>query len=258
MPRKHKCSYCGRQGHMIKHCNSVDGCVLFNNICSKAIEFITRENQSIHQRTDEFYNFLFHGLQVDELKILLKNILRYIYGTKKELVTRFINAYFIREYVMNGPYSILMSDNERRHIHIYANYWRLLSEGAPLYESEEVLSEYLDLTDPNNTIHSIYKFPINVAMKPVDLTEEEPTQSFECAICIEEQCPILDQVELGCGHSFCVTCISTMLTNSQKNKRHPCCGLCRAAFTHTTVHRQNIMEDYNTRFCYQQTEKISS
>ena len=148
-----------------------------------------------------------------------------------------------------------MEHNERVHIAIYANCWRLLSERR-IVEGNEELNRYFDLI---KKVEPIHKFPINVVMKTVDLTEGAgeagageagAVQSFECAICMEEECPILDQVELGCEHSFCVTCISTMLANSQKNKRHPCCGLCRAEFKSTRVHTQKIMEDYNTRFCY--------
>ena len=140
-----------------------------------------------------------------------------------------------------------MDDNERLHLDTYARYWRLLSEGL-LFEANQELDRYFGLIDQPEPKH---KFPINVVMKTVDLTEEEePTQSFECAICMEEECPILDQVELGCGHSFCVSCVSGVLTNSQKNKKHPCCGLCRADFKNTQVHTQKIMEDYNTRFCF--------
>jgi hypothetical protein len=86
-------------------------------------------------------------------------------------------------------------------------------------------------------------------MRNGDLTEEEqPAQSFECAICMEEECPILDQVELDCEHSFCVTCVSTLLTNSQQKIEHPRCALCRDHFDTMLVHTQKIMEEYKKEY----------
>jgi hypothetical protein len=245
MPRQSKCGYCSKEGHNITHCDSEEGNRLFNGVRSRAIDYIVWENRSFHERAQSFYGFLIDILYVDELKLILSKKRCRINGNKTELAARFVYRYFIQE-LAYGPYLRHMDDNERRHIHIYANSWRLRSERL-LFEFNQELDRYFGLierTEPN------HKFPINVVIKPIDLTEEEPNQYFECAICMEEQCPILDQVELGCGHSFCVSCVSNVLTNSQNNKKHPCCGLCRADFKNTQVHTQKIMEDYNRRFCF--------
>ena len=245
MPRQSKCCYCRTEGHNITQCDSKEGIQLFNNLRSRAIDYIVLENRTIHERAKLFYNFLIRTCYVPELKIILSKKQCLINGNKKHLAARFVNIYFIQE-LAYGPYSRHMEHNERVHLDIYANCWRLLSERR-IVEGNQELNRYFDLINQPELKH---KFPINVVMKTVDLTEEEPAQSFECAICMEEQCPILDQVELGCGHSFCVSCVSGVLTNSQNNKKHPCCGLCRADFKHTEVHTLKIMEDYNTRFCY--------
>ena len=248
MPRQNKCGYCCKEGHNITHCDSEEGNRLFNRVRSRAIDYIVLEIP-LHARTKLFYNFLIRTCYVPELKLILSKKQCLINGRKKHLAARLVQSYFIQE-LAYGPYLRHMEHNERVHIAIYANCWRLLSE-RHIVEGNEELNRYFDLI---KQVEPIHKFPINVVMKTVDLTEGagEPgaVQSFECAICMEEECPILDQVELGCGHSFCVTCVSTMLANSQKNKKHPCCGLCRADFKSTRVHTPKIMEDYNTRFCY--------
>ena len=250
MPRQSKCSYCHKEGHNITQCDSKEGNELFIRVRFRAHDtlrmFFENRNQTFHERAELFYKFLMRILCVHELKLILSKSQCRINGNKTQLAARFIYKYFILNYAA-GPYRSHMEHNECLHLDTYARYWRLLSEGL-LFEANQELDRYFGLIDQPETIH---KFPINVVMKTVDLTEEEqPAQSFECAICMEEECPILDQVELGCGHSFCVSCVSTLLTNSQKNKKHPCCGLCRADFKNTQVHTQKIMEDYNTRFCF--------
>ena len=243
MPRQSKCGYCWKEGHNITQCDSQEGNRLFDRVRSRALNYIVLEIP-LHERTKLFYNFLIRTCYVAELKLILSKKQCLINGRKKHLAARFVQSYFIQE-LAYGPYSRHMEHNERVHLAIYANCWRLLSERR-IVEGNQELNRYFDL------INQPVKFPINVVIKSVDLTEEEeqPAQSFECAICMEEECPILDQVELGCGHSFCVSCVSNVLTNSQNNKKHPCCGLCRADFKSTQVHTQKIMKDYNTRFCF--------
>lgn len=246
MPRQNKCGYCRNEGHNITHCNSEKAKTLFNNIRSRAIDHIVLERRPFHERATLLYNYLIRICYVDELKIILSKLQCRIHGNRKELAARFINNYFIRE-LAYGPYSGQIDYNECRHLHIYAKYWKLLSEGVSLNEANYVVNNYLYLikqVEPN------YKFAINVVMKPVDLTEEQPKEYFECAICMEEQCPILDEVELGCGHTFCVTCVLGILTNSKNNKKHPCCGLCRTDFKTIQVHRQKMMEEYKKEYCY--------
>lgn len=252
MPRQSKCCYCQKEGHKITQCDSEEGNTLYGHIRDSGIKYICLEWRTIHQRASMFYCYLMRICRLDEIKLILSKRQCRTGGRKRELAARIVNSYFIQE-LAYGPYSRYIEHKERLHIDVYANYWRLLAEGELLNEAKQHLDRFLDLI---KQVEPIHKFPINVVMKTVDLTEGAgageagAVQSFECAICIEDQCPILDQVELGCGHSFCVTCVSTMLANSQNNKKHPCCGLCRAEFKSTLVHTEKIMEDYNTRFCY--------
>ena len=247
MPRQNKCSYCQKEGHNITHCDSERGNTLYHHICAKGFEYICMEWRTIHQRASMFYCYLMRICRLDEIKLILSKRQCRTSGRKKELAARIVNSYFIQE-LAYGPYSrYCIKHNERVHIDVYANYWRLLAENLPAFAKEH-LDRFIVLTAQEQPIH---KFPINVVMKTVDLTEEEeqPAQSFECAICMGEQCPILDQVELGCGHSFCVTCVSGVLTNSQQKEQHPCCGLCRDDFETMQVHTQKIMEEYKKEYC---------
>ena len=220
MPRQSKCCYCRKEGDNMTQCDSKEGIRLFDNISSRALNYIILE-RPLHERAELFYNFLIDILCVDELKTILSRRKCCINGNKKQLAARVVWFVFMRDlYLLES-----IENNELRHIELYEKYWRLLSEKL-LIEANQELHRYFDL------INQPVKFPINVVIKSVDLTEEEeqPAQSFECVICMEKECPISDKVKLGCGHSFCVTCVSTVITNSQNNKKHPCCGLCRAEF----------------------------
>jgi hypothetical protein len=228
MSRNSKCSYCRDEGHTIRYCGS--GKLLYERVKSSAIDHIVLENRTthgtIHERAKLFYTFLVDCYSVVELKLILYRRECRVNGNKQQLAARFVHSYFITELgLCQFPHRI--TDADRRNIHTYLTYWKDLSEGKNLIKELE------------------NKFPINVVMKTVDLE-----QSFECAICMEEQCPILDQVELGCNHSFCNSCVSIILKNSQNKKTHPCCAVCRAKFEKIQVHTNKMIQDYNTRFCY--------
>jgi hypothetical protein len=248
MPRNSKCSYCRNEGHTIRHCNSQEGYIFNDRIRSRAIDYIVLERQTIHERAKLFYKFLVQNCYLEELKLLLSRRECHVNGNKKQLAARFIHNYFILELGL-CQFPGIISHTDRRHIRAYLTYWYNLSQGNQYVDRE--LNQYFDSinllqSDNDNT----YKFPINVVMKTIDLTEETLQQHFECAICMEEQCPILDQVVLGCNHYFCTGCVTIMLTNSKNKKIHPCCALCRTEFKKIQLDNEKIMEDYNTRFCY--------
>jgi len=248
MPRQSKCSYCRKEGHNISKCDSERGNTLFNYIRSRAIDYIMLERQSIHVRAESFYDFLFYTVYVNELKIILTKYGCRINGNKKQLAARFVYSYFIRE-LAYGPYARYIAYEERLYLTTYAEYWGKISLGKPLNEANEELNKFYDLR--TSKLHYSDKFPINVVMKtPWFLTKEQLEQYFECAICMEENVPIVDQVELGCHHSFCTSCIGEVLKNSKNNKKKPCCALCRADFKTLQLHRYKICQEYNKEYCY--------
>jgi hypothetical protein len=246
MPRESKCGYCRKEGHNISKCDSERGNTLFNNIRSRAIDHIMLERRSIHERATLFYDFLMNICFVDELKIILTKYGCIINGNKKQLAARFVYSYFIRE-LADGPFARYIEYHESLYLSTYAEYWGKISLGKPLNEANEELNKFYNLT--NYKLH-YNKFPINVVIKTFDLTEEDPQLYFECAICMEENCLIVDQVKLGCNHSFCESCIDVVLTNSKNNKKKPCCALCRADFKTLQVHKYKTMEEYNNKYCY--------
>ena len=254
MSRNSKCSYCRVEGHTVRYCGSEEGTMLFNRVRSTAIDHIVLERRPIHERAKLFYRFLVHCCNVEELKLILSRRECRVNGNKKQLAARFIHNYFITELGL-GQFYRSISVTDHHYIPAYLTYWYDLSNGKPVIEVDQALNRYLYFNPVSqlgtgNNYDNKYKFPINVVMKTVDLTEEQTEQCFECAICMEDQCPILDQVVLGCNHSFCNNCVSVILTNSQDKKTYPCCALCRDKFEKIQVHTHKIMEDYNTRFCY--------
>lgn len=231
MPRNssNKCSYCKNEGHTIRHCNSEEGNIFNKRIRSRAIDYIFLENLTIHERAKLFHTFLRECCYVQELKLLLSKIRCTLNGNRIQLAAKFVLNYFIKDLgLCQFPRNI--TNEDRHNIHIYLTYWKNLADGIEMRENNEVN----------------YKFPIKVVLNQ-GISQQE---YFECSICMEEECPNLDQVQLGCSHSFCATCLSVILTNSQNKKTHPCCALCRADVKNINVHNQKIMEDYNNKFCY--------
>jgi hypothetical protein len=261
MPCNSKCGFCGVRGHRITHCDSEEGNRLFNDIRSRAIDYIVLEDRSIHERAKIFYQFLIRIYYVKELKLIVSKIGCDVSGNIVILAARFTYKYFLKTLGLQ-QFPGIIDHEDNIHIRAYLDYWKDLSQGIKsVSQVNQELDDYFDFVNGLQYLEQLhdsdfdfetakFKFPINVVMKPVDLTEEKTQQYFECAICMEEQCSILDKVEMSCKHSFCMSCVSTMLTNSQNNKKHPCCALCRADFTNMQVHMHTIMEDYNTRFCF--------
>ena len=255
----HRCSYCGVRGHKISYCNSDEGTRLFNHICSRAIDYIVLERRTIHERAKMFYQSLISIYYVKELKLILSKIGCVVRGNMVEVASKFVYKYFLK-YLALQQFPDLITSDDRLDLRAYLRYWRELSKGyKSIDEANQELTDYFvfvnglrNLRRNGNETYSNCKFAINVFMKPVDLTEEqeESPSHFECAICMEDECSVLSKIELSCNHSFCESCVSTILLNSQKNNKHPNCALCRKDFTIMQVHKQSILEDYNTRFCY--------
>ncbi|XP_077982936.1 E3 ubiquitin-protein ligase RNF166-like [Glandiceps talaboti] len=53
------------------------------------------------------------------------------------------------------------------------------------------------------------------------------TDAFICTICLEV---LHKPVTIPCGHSFCVTCLSSCMGKSKESKESPYCPLCREPF----------------------------
>jgi len=249
-----KCGFCGLRGHTIGNCNSTFGNQLCSVIKSRALDYFTSHRDlSINSRAIQFYEHLKNrNYIVKELRFILSKMGCSTNGTKQELAARIVHQhFFIRLALRELPH--LLSYDDRINMEEYVKYWWHLSIGVSTEESNRQLNEYFDWIaelDFEFQDNSVTKFPIQVSMEPVELTDEnEKPPTFECAICMEDECSILDKVDIDCKHSFCKQCISQVMVDSQAKRKHPCCALCRGNFKTITVRINNVLEDFKERFC---------
>lgn len=259
MPINTKCGYCKLKGHTIDNCNSEEGIQTCNYIKSRGIDFFT-SNQPINHRANNYYKEIQRDCNVQELRFILAKVGCSTTGTKSELAARFIHEYFFRSIALR-QLSHLLSINDRLHIGEYMNYWLNISRGVSTNEANRQMNEYfefilnIDMMQIDNTNfhqydNSVPKFPIKVFMELIDLTDEnEKPSTFECAICMEDECSILDKVDIGCNHSFCKQCVTNVILDSQAKRKHPCCALCRSEYNTMHVRMHNVLEEFNEKFC---------
>lgn len=253
-----KCGFCGVRGHTIGNCNSVEGNQLCTVIKSRALDYFTSHRDwSINYRAIQFYEHLKNrNYIVKELRFILSKMGCSTNGTKQELAARIVHQhFFLRLALRELPH--LLSYDDRINMEEYVKYWWHLSIGVSTEESNRQLNEHFDwiaeldfemeMEIQNN---SVTKFPIQVLMEPIELTDEnEKPPTFECAICMEDECSILDKVDIDCKHSFCKQCISQVMVDSQAKRKQPCCALCRGNFKTISVRMYDVLEDFKERFC---------
>ena len=253
-----KCGFCGVRGHTIGNCNSIEGNQLCTVIKSRALDYFTSHRDwSINSRARIFYEHLKNrNYIVKELRFILSKMRCSTNGTKQELAARIVHQhFFLRLALRELPH--LLSYHDRINTNEYVKYWWHLSIGVSTEESNRQLNEYFDWIaeldfemEMEIQDNSVTKFPIQVSMEPVELTDEnEKPPTFECAICMEDECSILDKVDIDCKHSFCKQCISQVMLDSQAKRKHPCCALCRSDFKTIGVRMHNVLEDFKERFC---------
>jgi len=246
------CSFCGVKGHMISSCNSEEGNHVFRAICSKVVDYVVLENRSLQERAKLFYHYLIdRNFYVKELRYAVAKVGGRIRGNMSQLAATFIHKYFLVYLQFPG----MINENDRLNLNAYLAYWEDLSLGKSINEVEQELNEYFEFLEglqQFNLMESDFdfetaklKFPIKLECQTI-LSNEE---CFECSICMEDTCSILDKITFGCKHSFCMHCISRVLQNGQSNKKDPCCALCRSDIKNMLVHQTSILENYNTHYC---------
>jgi len=261
MPVNTKCGYCGVQGHDIGVCNSLQQ--LCTVIQSRALDVFTSNiDWSVNSRARIFNEHLKNNRNylVKDLRFILVKMGCSTNGTKQSLAARIVHQHFYLQLALRQlPH--LLSFNDTLHISEYINYWFNISNGLSLDQANRQLDSYFDfireidiLEIDNTNFHqynnSVIKFPIKVFMELVDLTDEnEKPPTFECAICMEDECSVLDKVDIGCKHSFCKQCVTNVILDSQAKRKHPCCALCRSDYKTMHVRMHNVLEDFNHRFC---------
>lgn len=261
-----RCGFCSEAGHVITNCISEVG----NRIFLEAQLFM--RNQFVyyylsHHGNNEFYDNIndyanncsqyLNSLPMKSLRFILIKLGLFCNGIKGRLISRIIHTYFYLRLALR-EFSHLVRHQDRLHIDEYVKYWWHLSIGVPYNEALLELIEYFEFLEvmeymnenENENNENNQKFPIKVSMTAIDLTDEnEKPETFECAICMEDECSILDKVDMGCKHSFCNQCVSQILLDSQKKGKHPCCALCRADYTTLDVRMCHIMDNIVTQFC---------
>jgi hypothetical protein len=269
MSRQYKCGYCGLQGHTIGHCNSPQGNQVLEVMRSRAIDYITsRQDQPINSRAMSFYEHLKSVYYVKELRFILSKLRCSTNGTKSELSARIIHEYFYLFLLIRNPN--LMAFEERSHANEYVKYWWHISIGISFELATIELDEYFEFVVYfNKQVEE--KIKIKVFMEPIDLTDESekenvkpktfqsvpfqsvpfhsvPFQSetFDCAICMEDECSILKKVNMGCNHSFCKDCVISVMMDSKSKEKHPCCALCRRDYTTMCVRTYEVLKEINT------------
>jgi hypothetical protein len=237
--RTNKCGFCGVKGHNIAHCSSEKGKEICLKTISIAMDIFALRSQSIHERAMFFHEYLKIGI-IKELRFTLTRIGFATSGTKPQLIARIVHRYFY-QYVVptilsESPDVISMDD--RLHMDEYVKFWWNISNGMSFDESNRSLRVYFN---------SLSKFQIEVIVKPID--ENEKPSTFECAICMEDECSLLDKVDIGCKHSFCNQCVTRVMMDSREKRKHPCCALCRSDYKTMTFHTRDHVDIFKEQFC---------
>ena len=256
------CGYCGMQGHSITTCHSSEGMRLFSSLKSRSIDYIVQDIP-VHNRASLFFTHLKNRYYAKELRYILAKFGCVTNGTKIELSARIVHKYFLLDLALQQFPELLYFD-DRDDMDEYLKFWLDISRGTPLEDAAQALDRYFetvanlelqegDMDDQHfeMVLHKPRecKFPIRIWLETNHLTQSEESTCFECAICMEEDRPLLDKVDMSCNHSFCKDCVDKVLQTSQTNQKHPCCALCRTDFTNITVRTCNVLEDFNKKYC---------
>lgn len=247
-PRQQRCTFCKTVGHTIKTCDNQEGNDLYRRILNHGILCLRRHQFSMNRRARVFHSFI-HHFNMNELKLFLAKINAPISGVKHQLSARIIKNYFYDILINDNP--IFITAQDAAHKTEYIKYWWHISIGVSTQRALRELQEYFELI--NNMVFSegsqqqTIKFPITVLMKPLDLTQD--TDTFECCICMEEECSLFDKVDLNCPHSFCKECITRVLTDSQEKQKPPSCALCRTNVTTMHITSSNNINEIKQQFC---------
>lgn len=255
MVRTNKCGFCGRKGHNITHCNCEHGLNLLNHIQSRSIDYLVMSNRSlsVFDKSVRYYNFIKESLQMKEIRFMLAKNGSSIRGNKTLLAARYIHDYFFAEIVLDRFPDILSYD-DRVHIEEYVKYWNNLSSGVSLQQCNIDLNDYFEFVDSlevfdsdydYDTISTKYKNLINVSMNELD----QETETFECAICMDDNCSTINKVVFDCKHSFCKECVTQVFLTCQTKKNVPSCALCRRDCNKIQVYDSNVFDDFRERFC---------
>jgi len=257
MPRReYRCGYCSKPGHTVTNCDHYHGNIIFQYMENQGIRFLNKIHLRLNDRANRFHSYLMQ-FNVQELRLLISKINSSVLdmnlsirGTKSQLLARIVHNYFFEILLNASNYFVSTEDNIYKDAFIL--YWWNISIGRSVNEALTELNNYFDTIDrlvSRNT--EPQKFPITALIKTIDLTNEIENiqQSFECSICMEDECSNFDKVEISCNHIFCKECITKLLSNSQVKKKHPVCALCRRDVTTIYLENPSHLKFIKESFC---------
>jgi hypothetical protein len=216
---------------------------------------------SIQGRATLFQGYLKDTYSLKELRVILAKMCCSTSGNKTVIIARIVHEHFFLRLGLREFHDTL-SFNDRVHMDEYTKYWWHLSLGVSIITASAELNDYFEFVNSMEVLDFgdfsleemnfetiVKKFPIQISMKAIDLTETQGTETFECPICMEDECSVLDKVDMGCNHSFCKECVVHVMDDSQKKGKHPCCALCRQDYNRVYVRTDDVLDNLSERFC---------
>jgi len=264
-----KCSFCKKTGHNISICNEkiealiISGIFKFINSCE------TKEDLR-----DTLNRFI-----LLKLKILVKHFKLSCSSQRKDIIvdelmplcianqtTQWINNYeIIKEILEENPGYSLTEIIDMKVLELYRN----LNNRYTLYRDFTISNWFVRLnynhqsTTIRREITNGYIHAINYIIDFFGMDEENPRYHWkiepiiprlytESELCQIKQCPICydDRAEINlmttnCNHIFCNTCITTHL-DTERNKRHPHCPMCRSIITTMNVKSITLFDEFSS------------
>jgi hypothetical protein len=263
-----KCSFCKKPGHNITICNEKKDAL----IVTVLFRFINS-----CETKEELHDTL-NGFTLIKLKLLVKHFkLTTTTQSKRRIVdqlmplcienqtTQWINNYeIIKEILEEHPgqsltdiaymkvTEIIRNINNRDGIYdsfVISNWFDRLkfNHQSPTIRNQ-IYNGYVNAFTYTNSRaynNSNYQWKIEPIMTRL-YTESELREIKQCPICYDDT-PEINLMTTNCNHTFCNTCITTHL-ETERNKRHPHCPMCRSTMTTMNIKSIILFEEFSNKY----------
>ena len=71
--------------------------------------------------------------------------------------------------------------------------------------------------------------------------------TYECPICISDDLPEDNIIQTNCGHTYCVSCIDNLFTNTKYDKT-PRCSVCRTDITDVKISNELVYDEISKKW----------
>jgi hypothetical protein len=253
-----KCGFCKEKGHNIRSCYSDECNQLLDSVLTIAVRCMESYDLPINRRSLRFYDYLMTCKPI-ELKMILTMLKRqhvipnrsgYNHGVRMLQMS----SYIVKEYFYNilllqeNQYLDSVSENELRIIMLYVDFWNEAScKGYIRCINESVINLIIRqriveirARRNNDSSQSNFKLNFQVSLNPVIPIDE----TFECSICMEDQCDASEKTTLICKHSFCQSCLVQQMNSAKAKRSQPCCALCRNNCSEIQVNSQTVLQAF--------------